>query len=220
MAKINLKVLAHPIVLLIVGAIISSFLIPFYTRAWQDHQKELELKTELVSENSGAVTPIIISAQTIKSTTSPSSNYYIAYQNWETSSAIVGSKLQAYFHDTSLPSEWNNYSKILTDFVFLSISSNTCIKMGYVEEIQKYFSVNSNSLNKTELQKCQSHINNFQNIQESPFPQNSSKIDWNILINEKYGPLSASWSRLEQIFVSQRDDLIDESLRSAISAFS
>jgi hypothetical protein len=41
--------ISNPLVLLIVGAVISGILVPYITRQWQDHQKELELKTELVS---------------------------------------------------------------------------------------------------------------------------------------------------------------------------
>jgi hypothetical protein len=176
-------------------------LIPLYTRTWQDHQKELELKTELVSEISGAVTPVIISTQTIKSSTNPSSNYYTAYQDWEKSSAIVGSKLQAYFHDSPLPRQWNNYSNILTEFVFLSISNDTCKKIWYIEQIQKYFFANSTSI-KTESHHCLTQLNSSQNIQKSPFPAGSNKINWNVLINEGYGPLSASWLQLKQLFLS------------------
>jgi hypothetical protein len=47
--------LSNPMVLLIVGAIISSFIIPYYTRQWQDHQKELELKTNLSDEINKAI---------------------------------------------------------------------------------------------------------------------------------------------------------------------
>jgi hypothetical protein len=38
------EALSHPMLLLIVGAIISSLIIPYFTRQWQDHQHELELK--------------------------------------------------------------------------------------------------------------------------------------------------------------------------------
>lgn len=58
--------LQHPLLLLVVGALISSYIIPLYTKAWQDHQKELELKTDLVSEISDATASILTKTQVKK----------------------------------------------------------------------------------------------------------------------------------------------------------
>ena len=42
--------LSHPLLLLLVGALVSSYLLPLLTQSWQNHQKELELKSALVSQ--------------------------------------------------------------------------------------------------------------------------------------------------------------------------
>lgn len=61
--KVELKnSISHPSVLLIVGAIISSLVIPYFTRQWQDSQKQLELKTALADDINKAVSGSIVSS--------------------------------------------------------------------------------------------------------------------------------------------------------------
>jgi hypothetical protein len=55
--------LVHPLLLLIVGALLSSWLIPSITQRWQNHQKELEIKTNLASQISESVTGITMAVQ-------------------------------------------------------------------------------------------------------------------------------------------------------------
>ncbi|HYT01989.1 MAG TPA: hypothetical protein VEP90_03000 [Methylomirabilota bacterium] len=40
--------LIYPLVIVAFTVIISGLLIPYFTRRWQNHQKELELKADLV----------------------------------------------------------------------------------------------------------------------------------------------------------------------------
>ena len=42
-----------------------------------------------------------------------------AYLDWEIESAVIGTKLQAYFPDTAIPDEWAGFSAIVTDFYAL-----------------------------------------------------------------------------------------------------
>src|SRR5207302_11300464 len=42
--------LAHPLLIAVVVALLGNWLIPHFTRKWQDHQKALEIKTGLVSD--------------------------------------------------------------------------------------------------------------------------------------------------------------------------
>jgi hypothetical protein len=63
--------LSNPLLLLIIGAVISGILIPYFTRQWQDHQKDLELKTDLVSGISKAIVDLMLAAQLIETKTSP-----------------------------------------------------------------------------------------------------------------------------------------------------
>jgi hypothetical protein len=42
--------MSNPFLLLVAGAIVSSIIIPDFTRRWQDNQKQIELKTNLADE--------------------------------------------------------------------------------------------------------------------------------------------------------------------------
>ena len=55
--------LSSQICLLILGAIISSLIIPWFFQVWQDYQKELEIKTNLIERITEAVTRMIMSAE-------------------------------------------------------------------------------------------------------------------------------------------------------------
>jgi hypothetical protein len=44
------KVLSHPLTLLLTGAVVTSLVVPAITRGWQDHQKALAVKSELVED--------------------------------------------------------------------------------------------------------------------------------------------------------------------------
>jgi hypothetical protein len=214
--------LNHPLLILIVGALITSYIAPIYTRAWQDHQKELELKTGLVSDISSAVASVLVKTQVTKVVTStPYKEFYDAYADWESKSAIVESKLKAYFFNSPLPALWNNYSLILSDFAFLSISGDICEDTKYVKEIQKYFEIDSKIMNETRTKNCPKTFDHLQQISSTPFRADLKAIDWNYLAqygNETH--LSNSWLTLKQNMISQKDRIIQEILNSKIQMFS
>src|SRR5262245_57180663 len=92
------EALQHPLLLLLVGALISSWIIPSFTRQWQDHQKELELKSDLVGKIGDAVANMVIKAQVKKASPSiiPINEFYDTWQNWESASATIASRIRAY----------------------------------------------------------------------------------------------------------------------------
>jgi hypothetical protein len=213
--------LNHPLLLLVVGALISSYIIPFYSREWQDHQKELELKSDLVGKIGDAVTNMVIKTQAKKAVVSiPYEEFYDTWQTWESASATIASRIRAYFYSSPLTEQWNNYSKIVTDFAFLSISSDACKRLGYVQEIQKYFSISLSVINRTDLNNCRANPDQFQKIHNTPFALDLSGIDWNeLIVNGNDRQLSESWLKLKQGILNQKDNVIQEILRSHISVF-
>lgn len=214
--------LQHPLLLLVVGALISSYIIPLYTKAWQDHQKELELKTDLVSEISDATASILTKTQVKKAVSNaPYSEFYNAYEDWESSRAIIQSKINAYFSNSDLPPLWSNYSLILTDFTFLSISGNTCATTKYVREIQKYFDITPKLITKSETNNCPKEFDTLQQIHSTPFRTDLKGIEWDYLIqhgNETH--LSHSWLALKENMVTQKDRIIQKILNSQLQVFS
>jgi hypothetical protein len=113
--------LKHPLIILLVGALISGLLIPAITRGWQNHQKALEIKTQLVSELSKAIMEMIMAIQFVHlgSKSQKQSDFDMAYREWEIQSAVIGTKLQAYFPETTIPEEWTRFSDLVTRFYAL-----------------------------------------------------------------------------------------------------
>lgn len=222
MKKKIYSTLQHPLLLLIVGALISSYIIPFYTKAWQDHQKELELKTDLVSEISDAIASLLTKTQVKKAVANTAyAEFYNAYEDWESSRAIIQSKLNAYFSNSDLSPLWSNYSLILTDFTFLSISGNTCATTKYVREIQKYFDIDTQLILKLETNNCPKEFDTFQQIHNTPFRSDLKGIDWDYLIqNGNETHLSHSWLALKENMVMQKDRIIQKILNSQLQVFS
>lgn len=116
-----IELLKHPITVLLVGALISGLLIPAFTRRWQNHQKALEIKTGLVSDLSKSIMGIVMATQFAHfgAKSQKQADFDQAYRNWEIESAVIGTKLQAYFPDTAIPTEWTAFSALITDFYAL-----------------------------------------------------------------------------------------------------
>jgi hypothetical protein len=117
---------------LLAGALVTGLLVPTITRRWQDRQKELEIKTELVSDLSEAITQIVMAVQFVHIWTSigrvqpgtaaadkVQEEFDQAYRTWETRSAVLATKLEAYFAGTNIPAEWTRYSDLVTRFYAL-----------------------------------------------------------------------------------------------------
>jgi len=110
--------LAHPFTLLVAGAVLSSLVIPALTRRWQNHQKELELKTSLVAEITEVVTSLVMAVQfaEVGATSQSQEDFDTAYREWETGSAVIASKLHAYFPGTAVAHEWAGLARLTSNF--------------------------------------------------------------------------------------------------------
>jgi hypothetical protein len=115
-------VLDHPLLLLLVGALVSGLLLPWLARRWQNHQKELELKTQLTTEITETVTAFAMVLQFVElgASSQTQADFDDAYREWETNSAVIASKLSVYFGGTSLPDEWRRFSSFANDFYALA----------------------------------------------------------------------------------------------------
>jgi hypothetical protein len=174
-----------------------------------------------VGKISDAVTSMVITAQTKNNIISTDTNkFYDAYQTWESASATIASRIRAYFYNSPMTQQWNNYSKIVNDFALLSISKDTCKKLGYVHHIQKYHSITLFVPNSTDLNKCPANPDEFLIIQRSPLISNLDGINWNeLVVHGNDTILSTSWLKLKQSILNQKDNLIQQILKSHISEF-
>lgn len=125
------SILRHPLTLLVAGAILSGLVIPWLTRQWQYRQKSLEIRTALLAEISEAVMEFMMAVQFVhlgKQNRSSSSGlvrpeeqaeFDSAYKAWEVKSAIIGTKLQAYFPRSVIPENWTKFADTVTRFYAL-----------------------------------------------------------------------------------------------------
>lgn len=113
------EILAHPLVLLIVGAWLSGLLIPRLTQGWQDREKALEIRTQLVSAMSEDATHMMTSIQEVRRhprATIDRDAFSRGFTQWSADSAVIGAKIQAYFPRTTLPADWGNLSGAIGEF--------------------------------------------------------------------------------------------------------
>jgi hypothetical protein len=128
-----MPVLGHPLLLLLVGAIVSSYLIPALTRSWQNHEKELDLKASLAAEMSEKATDFVMAVQFYKLNTQgldlgaasqavrrdaakQLDDLNRRYRRWEIDSAVIASRLRAYFADPEISADWRALAATITSF--------------------------------------------------------------------------------------------------------
>jgi hypothetical protein len=109
-------VLAHPLTLLVVGALLSSLLIPSWTKQWQDRQSELQVKVDLVDRVDNSVTGMIMSVQfaILGAESQSQADYDRAYRQWEVDRRLIGAQLRAYYPEESLAEDWEELSEEIT----------------------------------------------------------------------------------------------------------
>jgi hypothetical protein len=237
------KALAHPLMLLVIGAIISSLLIPYFTRQWQDYQKELELKTDIAGEISKAISNVIITARFVQNPDFTNQmNFGSASLDWEISKAFIGSKIQSYFPNPQIRQDWKNLSNVITEFVQLNApisqkdtnyDDKICLRLKHVVNTQKYIITNDpilaqnnpNNINSTDLIKY--GCANIEGLQIGKSYSNDTDvgIDWNALVhkdlvqNNQSFRYSNSWLFLEEYIENRKNSFIQEILTSHIAGF-
>lgn len=135
-SKIRTKLgafLQHPLTLLLIGAILSSYLIPSWTRQWQNQQTELNTKVEIINSIDKSSTQMIMAVQyAVLGTKSQSQlDYDSAFRQWQIDKQIIRSKLQAYFPGSQLVNDCNKFSEQLDEFYRISGSSNPIERKNY-----------------------------------------------------------------------------------------
>jgi hypothetical protein len=101
---------AHPLIVLITGAILSGLLFPIFTNRWQIHQKGLEIRIDLGGRMSQTVMGMIILIES-KVVTKPFEEVNKAelnkeYRKLRVDGAVIWAELESYF-----PNEDKNFPK-------------------------------------------------------------------------------------------------------------
>jgi hypothetical protein len=156
--------LAHPLLLLVVGAIVTGVLVPSFTGKWQRNQTAQDMKTQVIGDVTNAVSipmtqlsvtqnPVLAGGGNGPNTGQGS--VAGTYSAFLTKGNSVDSEIKAYFPQDKIPVHWENLQGLLQNYYLLTYANNPQLKARYVESIQHYFQVH----------------------------QQSGGIDWNLLAN-------------------------------------
>ena len=90
-----MRLLAHPLTLLLVTAVVSGLLVPRLTQQWQDHQQQLDTRRDFAARVSRTVGEIFVATQLVQVGTEYQSQeeFDAAYVRWEVESAVVSVEL-------------------------------------------------------------------------------------------------------------------------------
>jgi hypothetical protein len=131
---------ANPLVVTVVAALLGSLLIPYLTRSWQNHQKALEIKTDLVGQMSESVSDAVATGRFIAAdlvqTGSPQQAWNDGYREWTTASASIGARLQAYV-GSEIGADWRSFADVVENFFRLSANSDNRSRRQQVDEIAR-----------------------------------------------------------------------------------
>jgi hypothetical protein len=196
------EILSNQFFLLIIGGILTGILIPYITTQWQNHEKELEIKTSLVSEISKSVTRMLMAIQFVEVSQSQGMNssltneeYDNEYRDWKINSDIIQSQISAYFPNIDLGKDWNKFSNSVEYFYALSGTGSKDSRITF-------------------LQKIQTNLSNDINL-----------TTWNILKNKIY-PLNntkeiiywqENWGLLKDQIVEEKEKIIQTILNTKIN---
>lgn len=120
-------VLASPLLVTVVAALLGSWLIPQLTRDWQDHQEALGIKTGLVAQMSESASGAVATGRFIASDLVPAAEqqreWNTAYRQWTTASAATGAKLRAYVGQ-EIGADWTAFADAVTNFLLLGTNTD------------------------------------------------------------------------------------------------
>ena len=196
------EILSNQFLLLIVGGILTGLLIPYITTQWQNHEKELEIKTSLVSKISEYVTRMLMAIQFVEVSQSRGINssltneeYDNEYRDWKVNSDIIQSQITAYFPNIDLGKDWKKFSNAVEYFYALSGTGPEDLRTDLLQKIQTNL---SNDINLTSWNILKNKI----------YPLNSTKeiIYW-----------QENWGLLKDQIIEEKEVIIQKILNTKIN---
>lgn len=144
------KFLSHPFVLLALGGLLTSLLFPYISSKWQDHQKELDVKTELTTQITNSVSSVLDKETDIQLGIlphqiqgGPYDDFLNTVNDWSRNSHQVAAKLAAYYPKSDLTDKWGIFSVSLYFLAQLSLSNNRDLRISWIFSIKQSFLPNS-----------------------------------------------------------------------------
>jgi hypothetical protein len=170
-------------------------LVPYITNQWQNqqrelefqrqnHEKELELKTNLATNVSEAPSRIVAAAMLYASGRLTEGTFIQDLTGWVSSSAIIEARLQGYYANSSIAERWEKYSDIMLPFLRLpGNAGNSTARGELVDEIKEYFE----SVGKPEVVY-------WDGLKSSPVSRE---------------PYRSSWLQLILAILDEKDDIVE-----------
>lgn len=196
------EILSNQFLLLIVGAILTGLLIPWITTQWQNHEKELEIKTSLVSKISEYATRMIMAIQFVDISNSQGINssltnkeYDNEYRDWKINSDIIQSQISAYFPDTNIDKNWKKFSNAVENLYGLSGTGPEGYRINFLQKIQTNL---HNDINLTTWNILKNRIYSYNDTIE--------RINW-----------QESWGLLTDQINKEKESIIREILHTKIN---
>ena len=137
-------ILAHPLVLLLAGALVSGILVPAFTHQWQAQQATQQTKTEVIDDIAACITPALTEAEVAvnpvfaRGDTSRQS-IGSTYRIFMGKAANTGADIGAYFPGNDIPRHWSDLYGLVRSFYLFTFAPNRATKSHYLNGIKDYF---------------------------------------------------------------------------------
>ncbi len=112
------NILEHPLLILVVGGVLSAVLAPRFAQRLQDRRKSLELKATLIERLTQAATEMFTATQfaQVGATSQDQAAFDAAYRDWQRSKAVINALLDAYFRDRAVNEAWLRCRAVTTAY--------------------------------------------------------------------------------------------------------
>lgn len=142
--------LRHPLTVALVGIVITGVLVPYVARRWQNQQKALEVRGDLVADMSECAMGLIARIQGVQRLMHGSrlsrkqqgklrdarARLNDERQKFEIREAVIGTKLEVYFGSSDIPDRWTTLARALADLAEVEGSGDALRKPDHRAALQ------------------------------------------------------------------------------------
>jgi len=117
--KMIVDIISHPLILLLIGAGITGFLIPKFAESVQARKESFEIKKELIKKINKSTTILLGTTQMLARQKINEEVIYPEFLKWKESCAEIGADVRAYWDEgekeSAVEKEWNAYYDRVVD---------------------------------------------------------------------------------------------------------
>lgn len=129
-----------PVVLLVLGFVLTTLVGGLLTERWQSRAKEWELKTSLVTRMTEEVMNILMAVQLaeVGAKSQTQEDFDAAYKRWEIQQGVIGSTIRAYFPEANLGKTWDEFAEQVSWFYALTGTTDENYRTETVNRLKTY----------------------------------------------------------------------------------